>query len=239
MVKVSMGDKKVCEMRLICRSKGRQEKEEAMFLRSRKGYETGLIAIDKKLRKLTNTTKFENAMKELGALGNKNSVSSHNKVKVIKDSVGGEPVAKGLSWEYAPTPQSKMSEPGVYSIRTNLLLMKPREIWETYTRQTEVESVFRSLKSELGLRPIWHYKENRIITHLFIYTLAYQCVNWIRRQLAKSGITDSWETIVNSLSSVTLNTNIYKTAKRTFIRQVSSPISSQNKNYLESLGIID
>jgi len=36
-----------------------------------------------------------------------------------------------------------------------------------------VEESFRSIKSELGLRPNFHQKERRIEAHIFITTLAY------------------------------------------------------------------
>ena len=57
---------------------------------------------------------------------------------------------------------------------------------------TDLEAVFRSLKSELGLRPIFHAKASRTEGHLFISVLAYQCVQLIRRQLKAKGIDLSW-----------------------------------------------
>ncbi|HUM08605.1 MAG TPA: hypothetical protein VLT37_06995, partial [Acidocella sp.] len=48
------------------------------------------------------------------------------------------------------------------------------------TLTTDLEAVFRSLKSELGLRPIYHSKEARTEGHLFITVLAYQCVQLLR-----------------------------------------------------------
>lgn len=41
---------------------------------------------------------------------------------------------------------------------------------------TDMESVFRSLKSELGMRPVYHHKEDRSDGHPFITVLAYQAV---------------------------------------------------------------
>ncbi len=38
---------------------------------------------------------------------------------------------------------------------------------------TQIESVFRSLKTDLGIRPIYHQKEDRIDAHIFIAFLAY------------------------------------------------------------------
>ena len=38
---------------------------------------------------------------------------------------------------------------------------------------TQIESVFRSLKSELGIRPIYHQLEHRADAHVFIAFLTY------------------------------------------------------------------
>ena len=45
-------------------------------------------------------------------------------------------------------------------------------MWRTYTMLTDLEAVFRSLKSELGLRPIHHQITDRVAGHLFITVLA-------------------------------------------------------------------
>ena len=60
--------------------------------------------------------------------------------------------------------------------------------------------MFRSLKGELGLRPIYHHKEVRSDGHLFITVLAYQCVQFLRVKLKAAGITDSWATLRDILS---------------------------------------
>ena len=49
---------------------------------------------------------------------------------------------------------------------------------------TDLEAVFRSLKSELGLRPVFHHTEARTEGHLFITVLAYQMVQIVRRKLS-------------------------------------------------------
>lgn len=65
---------------------------------------------------------------------------------------------------------------------------------------TDLESVFRSLKSELGLRPIFHSKENRVDGHLFITVLAYQAVQLIRTKLKDAGINQSWAGLLEVMS---------------------------------------
>ena len=65
----------------------------------------------------------------------------------------------------------------------------------TFATLTDIEAVFRSLKSELGLRPIFHHKPIRAEGHLFITVLAYQLVQVIRRRLGQGGEHASWNTL--------------------------------------------
>ena len=68
-------------------------------------------------------------------------------------------------------------------------------LWRTYTTLTDVEAVFRSLKSELGLRPIYHRKPARADGHLFITVIAYQLVQVIRTRLRAHGEHARWTTL--------------------------------------------
>ena len=67
--------------------------------------------------------------------------------------------------------------------------------WRTYSTLTDLEAVFRSLKSELGLRPVYHHKPIRAEGHLFITVLAYQLVQVIRTRLRQAGEKASWTTL--------------------------------------------
>ena len=92
------------------------------------------------------------------------------------------------------------TDPGVYCLRSNELGWDEEKLWRTYTMLTDLESVFRSLKSELGLRPVFHSKELRCDGHLFITVLAYQCVQTVRRRLKDAGINDAWASLRSTLS---------------------------------------
>ncbi len=64
---------------------------------------------------------------------------------------------------------------------------------------TDLEAVFRSLKSELGLRPVFHQKTRRVSGHLFITLLAYHLVHTIRYQLKRKDICSSWSDLRKQL----------------------------------------
>ena len=62
---------------------------------------------------------------------------------------------------------------GHYLLRSNLAGGDPTVLWSRYVQLTQIESVFRSLKSELGIRPIRHQLEHRADAHILIAFLAY------------------------------------------------------------------
>jgi hypothetical protein len=62
------------------------------------------------------------------------------------------------------------------ALRSNETEWDAERFWRTYIMLTDLEAVFRSLKSELGLRPVFHHKESRVDGHLFITVLAYPFV---------------------------------------------------------------
>jgi len=62
---------------------------------------------------------------------------------------------------------------GHYLLRSNLTGEDPAVLWTRYVQLTQIESVFRSLKSELSIRPIRHQLEHRADAHILIAFLAY------------------------------------------------------------------
>ena len=113
----------------------------------------------------------------------------------------------------------------MYNLRTPLTDWDDEALWRTYTMLTDLESVFRSLKSELGLRPVYHHKEDRCDGHLFITTLAYQAVQLIRRKLKESDIHENWGSLREILSSQIRITASFdqRNGKTLHVRQASQP----------------
>ena len=62
---------------------------------------------------------------------------------------------------------------GHYLLRSNLTAEDPAVLWTRYVQLTQIEAAFRTLKSELGIRPIYHRLEHRIDAHILIAFLAY------------------------------------------------------------------
>jgi transposase len=62
---------------------------------------------------------------------------------------------------------------GRYLLRTNMEGKNPGELWQMYLSLVEIEEAFRDLKSDLSLRPVWHWKERRVEAHIFVAFMAY------------------------------------------------------------------
>jgi hypothetical protein len=90
--------------------------------------------------------------------------------------------------------------PGVDCLCTSLVDLDDATLWRTYTMLTDLESVFRSIKTDLGLRPVFHQIDRRVEGHLFISVLAYHFVHMMHTQLKGQGIDDSWSTLRQTLA---------------------------------------
>jgi hypothetical protein len=62
---------------------------------------------------------------------------------------------------------------GRYLLRTNLTETDPAKLWQFYLQLVEVEAAFKTLKSDLAIRPVFHQAAPRIEAHIFIAFLAY------------------------------------------------------------------
>jgi transposase len=193
------------EARLYCYSPRRSETEKSMLNSAIKKYVDKLENIAKGLPGKGPLYSLEGVNRRIGALNKEFSsvyryftVTVHDNAEVKR--ANEELIAVRIDYERKEAKGDKLALPGVYSLRTNDLSLSAEEIWMTYIKLVTVENAFRSLKSELGLRPVFHQKKKRIDTHLFISVLAYQCIHMIRTLLKKSHINDSWKTICTTLS---------------------------------------
>jgi transposase len=191
------------ETLLLCRSTGRQGKDqgirsrqERLFIERLQYYHNGL---DKKGR----TKCYPKVVEMIGRLRQKHPRASKlYEVEVMADSTPGPKArAKAIVWKKRPCYDAHRRFEGCYVLRTDRTDLTDIQIWETYGMLTRVESAFRSLKSSLGLRPNFHQNEERSDTHLFISVLAYHILCSIEYQLRLCGDHRFWATIRDVLST--------------------------------------
>jgi hypothetical protein len=72
---------------------------------------------------------------------------------------------------------------GHYLLRTNLTGEDPAVLWDRYIQLTQIEAAFKCLKSELGLRPLYHPLEHRVEAHILVAFLAYCLMVTLKNRL--------------------------------------------------------
>ena len=114
---------------------------------------------------------------------------------------------------------------GSYVLKTDRQDLTADETWRTYSLLTRVESAFRSMKSPLMERPIFHHLKNRTQTHIFLCVLAYHLLVAIEKRFLDKGIHTSWWTIRQQLNTHQVLTVVLPTADGRVlkIRKAGSP----------------
>jgi len=185
---------------LYCHSPTREQKDRAIDAAKTAGFEAVLLKLQGGLSKPRGTKDLAKIMERLGRAKQRYSrAAQHYQVEVREDDTGTQ--VRAITWTKRIKPGSAVAHPGVYCLRTTLVELDNATLWRTYTMLTNLESVFRSLKTDLGLRPVHHQIDRRVEGHLFITVLAYHFVHTLRLQLKAKGIDDSWETLRETLAT--------------------------------------
>lgn len=210
------------EVLLYCESAGRARKEESMKGLFQKRFEEGLSAIADSLAKKRGVKDYQKVLERLGKLkGKYPSVSRFYDIEVDHENE----IATAIRWTIRDQAALDFRFSGAYLLRTDRKDLKEKELWTLYNSLTHIEGAFRSLKSELGLRPVFHRVSRRIEGHLFITVLAYHLLAFIERKLRKNGIRQCWENIRMLMATqvritVSLNNDA---GERIHIRQTTEP----------------
>ena len=73
---------------------------------------------------------------------------------------------------------------GHYLLRTNLVAEDPAVLWDRYMQLTQIEAAFKCLKSDLGIRPVYHQLEHRVDAHILVAFLAYCLTVTLKHRLS-------------------------------------------------------
>jgi hypothetical protein len=114
---------------------------------------------------------------------------------------------------------------GCYLLRSNLQGHEAAELWKIYMQLVDVEAAFRTQKSELVLRPIWHQHKTRVQAHILVCFLAYVLWKTLQQWMQASGLGSSPRTLLNELSRLKSTDVILPTAegREVRLRCISQP----------------
>ncbi|MCP4652586.1 MAG: IS1634 family transposase [Candidatus Omnitrophica bacterium] len=174
---------------ILCQSEGRKKKEEGILSKAEDRYLKDLEKLKIRLQK-GQLKKVDVIHKALGRL-----LERHPRVARYYD-VTFDQKKWSLSWKRQDEKyESAFKANGNYCLRTNRKDLDDQKIWHLYISLTRVESGFKTLKSHLGLRPVFHQREDRCDSHIFITILAYRLLHWIEYSLRKHNEVRSWKSI--------------------------------------------
>ena len=111
-------------------------------------------------------------------------------------------------------------------------------LWRAYVQLTEAEAAFRIEKSDLRIRPIWHQKEERVLSHILVCFLAYVLWTTLGRMVKCSGLGDEPRRVLNELSKISLVDVVLPTSAGVEIRKrcITRPTEHQ-EILLQHLGL--
>lgn len=183
---------------ILCRSRDRSKKEEAITQRFEKKIEEALIRMTARCEKQKrDPMKVE---REIGRLLGKNTRAA--KLFDVKVTKTDEDAAR-IEWsKIEATRDWATLSSGCYLLRTNVSDWSDEELWKAYIQLTEAEAAFRIHKSDLSIRPIWHQKEERVLAHIFVCFLAYVLWKTLGQLCSRAGLGDEPRRVLDELSEI-------------------------------------
>ena len=212
---------------ILCQSQARGEKEKSMISIAETRYLKDLEKLKTRLEK-GRLKKKDTIYKTLGRLLERHPrVARYYKTRFDENTFS-------LSWERLDEAHEQaLKTCGSYYLRSSRKDLDKEKIWHIYITLTRIESGFKALKSNLGLRPIYHHREDRCDSHIFITILAYRLLHYIEHSLRTQNETRSWVTIRRLLKTHAYTTIVLPSSEgKTFhLRIPGSPESEQKRIY--------
>ncbi len=153
---------------LLARSTQRKKKERAIRKRQLVGMHHSLKGLAERVRKGSLKPR-DQAVEQVGRL--KERFPQAARLAKITIAQRGKPQV-AWSWK-TDVIRAALAQDGAYLLKSNYQGWSPEEFWETYMQLTVAEKAFRTLKSELLVRPMWHQYDGRVEAHVMICVLAY------------------------------------------------------------------
>jgi transposase len=207
------------EVYILCVSEGREEKDRAIRVKHEERLIKDLEGIKARVEK-GQLKKSEKIHEAIGRLKERYPrVARYYRMEYDAEQ-------NRVSWQEDAEKKAIATKlDGSYVLKTDRQDLTADEIWRTYILLTRVESAFRSMKSPLMERPIFHHLKNRTQTHIFLCVLAYHLLVAIEKRFLDKGIHTSWWSIRQQLSTHQVVTVVLPTAEGRVlkIRKAGSP----------------
>jgi transposase len=222
------------EIFILCRSRDRSQKEEAIVKRFEQKIETRLKSMAARCEKQKRQPmKIE---REVGRLLGQNTRAARLFEVIVETTDEGHARVKWKKVE-ALRDWSTLSA-GCYLLRTNVREWSDEELWKAYIQLTEAEAAFRIHKSDMSLRPIWHQKQDRVLAHILVCFMSYVLWKTLGQFCKAAGLGNEPRRVLDELQDIRLVDVVLPTRQGIEIRKrcISRP-SEHQQILLEHLGL--
>lgn len=209
---------------VLCRSEGRKDKEAAILNRFIIRLEAGLHTLKAQADqgRLLDQQKAE---RRIGRLLERNSRAASLFTVTVTETARG--TRRRLAIEvikHEDRYRWALQSGGSYILRTNWQEADPKTIWKRYIQLTEVEDAFRTEKSDLGMRPIYHHKQDRTQAHILVCFLALSMWRTLQQWMKASGLGTAPRKLLEEMREVrSLDVLLPAKDKTIRLRVVSTP----------------
>jgi len=223
--------------RVLCCSYKRRQKERSMDQKKETAFLQTLASIQRQVKK-GRLKRKEKVYERIGRAKHKYpTIWKYYDIDVGLDDKAKD--VRTLNWHKKEIQREQRQQlAGCYVIHSTCTHLSAQAIWQLYMTLNQVESAFKDLKSQLGLRPVYHQQAHRTAGHLFIGVLAYHLLIAIEHQLRQAGDHRSWGTIKKELSTYVRNTIAFNDKHGDLYHvRVSSNPESHHKEIFQALSV--
>lgn len=219
---------------LLCRSPRKEAKETAILTKKYREFESEIDKIEAGLKKKGARKEYGYVCQRIGRLKEKYGVGHLYEIGIEQENG----IVTNIGYLKNAKFEEKVGRVGEYVIRTSHKEWSEKRISEVHRMLTRIEDGFRSMKSDLGLRPNHHISDTNCQAHIFICVLAYHIMIAVMKRLESEGIRYRWESIANILSTHVRVTTVFNTdtGDSVHLRTTAQPNMSQSAIY-DALGV--
>jgi transposase len=191
------------ELYVLAHSDQRQEKEKAMHRRRFKAYGRGLHALRRRCRIGMRGRLARDTLVGKLAVLKKGAGRLASVVRIVVPQEGERPTPQNFHYELdAQAYRETLEGDGSYILRSNVTKADATTLWSMYMQLVWVESAFKSLKSDLAVRPIWHQVQARVEAHIFVAFMGYCLLVTLRKYLERAAPGLSPRAVLEELAAI-------------------------------------
>ena len=197
---VTLPDPDSTDLFVLCRSQRRRQKEKGIHIRFIERIESSLQRLDRRLRKAKKKVPMERVQRQIGRLLQRyQRGAKFFDITCEPDDHQSSGVI--LRWTKINDHAAQKME-GYYLLRTNISHWSASDIWQLYIQLTQVEAAFRVHKSQLGIRPVYHQKQERVQAHILVCFLAYGLWKLLEQWQARAELGNSPRTLIDEFTQI-------------------------------------